>query len=216
MQAKKIEVKHQIQKYILSQLYEKQFARFSELRPSKTDTNLFSYHLKQLQKNDFVVKADDGYMLSSNGLLWADRTLQENSDSPEILIMTILQDGYGGTLLAKNKTQPFIDMWTLPTIRVTSSEPLYAQVQKTLPKKYQDVTLAHKGDCYVRVKLGIYMLTKFIHVFYGTTDEITPDDTELVASPHSLPKLDLAPGIQEILARAFFRDPYFFEEFTVD
>lgn len=205
-----------IQKYILSQLCEKQFARFSELRPSKTDTNLFSYHLKLLQKNDFVVKTDEGYTLGSRGLVWADCILRENADSPEILLMTILQDGYGGTLLTKNKTQPFIDTWTLPTTRSNSPEPLYIQAQKTLPKKHQNMTLTHAGDCYVHTKLGVHTLTKFIHVFYGATDEIIPAETELVASPHSLPTLDLAPGIQEILARAFFRDPYFFEEFTVD
>jgi hypothetical protein len=34
--------------------------------------------------------------------------------------------------------------------------------------------------------------------------------------PHKLHTLELAPGIEEIIARTFFRDPFFFEEYAYE
>ena len=40
---------------------------------------------------------------------------------------------------------------------------------------------------------------------------------ELVwARPHRLAEYDLAPAVEQIVARTFFRDPFFFEEFVAE
>ena len=50
-------------------------------------------------------------------------------------------------------------------------------------------------------------------MFYGVTDDITPHERLIWARPHKLAQYTLAPAVEQIVARAFFRDPYFFEEF---
>lgn len=55
-------------------------------------------------------------------------------------------------------------------------------------------------------------------MFYATTEQDLTVGNEHLAwvSPRKLLELDLAPAIEQIVARTFFRDPYFFEEFTVN
>ena len=59
--------------HILSQLKQKQFARFSDIKPAKVSTNTFSYHVKKLIKNGWIIKSDQGYTLGMRGLAYVDR-----------------------------------------------------------------------------------------------------------------------------------------------
>jgi hypothetical protein len=66
-----VSIIHHIQKYIIDVLMYQQVARFRDLRPPKTDTNLFSYHLNSLLKSGMVTKVEGGYSLSMAGLSYA-------------------------------------------------------------------------------------------------------------------------------------------------
>lgn len=217
------EVNHFIQKNVLSYLTQQKIARFRDMRPLKTDTNLYSYHLKLLQKNGFVEKMDDGYTLTVRGMSYVDRISAESvrlSVQPKVVTMLVIQNGYGGVLMYQKTRQPFIDQWTLPFGKVYNNDASITQAAKRETKdKIGDVEIAlhHAGDCYVRVRHDDEIkISTLIHVFYGTTDlELAGEHLKWVKL-HAIDALDTAPAIDQIIARTFFKDPYFFEEFTVD
>lgn len=214
------EVKHIIQKNILSVLLRQKTARFRDMRPPRTDTNLYSYHLTQLLKSGLVEKVDDGYTLGTSGLVYADRLNAEKlfvRQQPKIVTMLVVQNSEGDVLLQRRKKQPYIDMWTLPNGKLhTDDGSLLAAVQREADEKLHlpDQAMAHVGDCYVRVHHDDTIMTvTLVHVFAFDRDDIEVNDDLIWVQPHKLHKMELAPGIPQIIARTFFRDPYFFEEF---
>jgi hypothetical protein len=61
---------HHIQKKIIYALTRKETARFAELRPKNLDSNIFTYHLKQLIAAKLIAKTASGnYKLTQNGKL---------------------------------------------------------------------------------------------------------------------------------------------------
>lgn len=214
------EVKHIIQKNILSVLLRQKIARFRDMRPPRTDTNLYSYHLTQLLKSGLVEKVDGGYTLGASGLVYADRLNAEKlfvRQQPKIVTMLVVQNSEGDVLLQRRKKQPYIDMWTLPNGKLhTDDGSLLAAAQREADEKLHlpGQAMIHAGDCYVRVHHDDTIMTvTLVHVFTFYRDDIAVSDDLVWVQPHKLHKMELAPGISEIIARTFFRDPYFFEEF---
>jgi len=217
----KTTIDHHIQKHIIGVLMHQKYARFRDLRPPKVDSNLYAYHLKLLQANGFVVKDADGYTLDKKGLLHVDRvttaTLKLRSQ-PKIVTMLVIQNSNGDVLLFRRKRQPFTDLWTLPYGKLHIDD---ASIQSAARREAAeklglgDVTPEHAGDCYIRiVDGGEIVMSTLAHVFRFETDAIIPHERLKWARPHKLGQLDLAPAVEQIVARTFFRDPYFFEEFT--
>lgn len=213
-------VNHDIQKYILSYLTYHRIARFKDLIPPKTRTNLFSYHLKLLQKNDMIGWVDDGYTLTTLGLAYVDRLNDDGEfayQQPKMITMFVIQNSEGGILLQRRHKQPYIDTWTLPNrklliddeslVEAAKSE-IYEQLQVRNPK------LRPAGDCYIRVSDNDAPITvTFAHIFAFETDNAVLQDDMIWVHPRKLVKYDLAPAVEQIIARTFFRDPFFFEEF---
>lgn len=217
-----ITVNHHIQKYILDILMHRQFARFRDMRPQSTDTNLYSYHLKNLQKQHLVKKTSDGYTLDAKGLAYVDRLNAKTkriSAQPKVITMVIIQDGYGNILMYKKLRQPFIDTWTVPFGKVHDSDESIAHAaQREVHEKVGsfEVELRHAGDCYIRVKSDdVVVVSTLVHVFYGQSElPGVPHNFEWI-SPRELISKATSPAIKDIVARTFFQDPYFFEEFEV-
>ncbi len=211
---------HHIQRYIVSYLMTHEYARFSDLRPPKTDTNLFTYHLKLLQKSDYIKKADLGYTLSHKGLLFVDRVNADNvaiRKQPKIITMILVQDGYGKVLLQKRTKQPYINTWTLPygKLHIDDASVLAAakrEADEKLPHSIRN--LRHVGDCYIRImnKKAVDSST-LAHIFRCETDDSTSTDNLQWVKPLDLGKLNLAPAVEQIVSRSFFGDDFFFEEF---
>lgn len=215
-----IVIEHHIQKYILGVLYHQRVARFRDLRPPRTDTNLFSYHLKLLQKSGYVEKCDGGYTLGTAGLLYVDRVSEKKMavrTQPKIVTMLLVQNGDGKLLLQRRTKQPYIDSWTLPYGKLHIDDATIrdaAQREAVEKLNLHDTTPVHAGDCYIRVYDGEMILTTTLaHVFRLTTDEVAAHETLQWVSPHYLHERELAPAVEKIVARAFFNDPYFFEEY---
>ena len=215
-------IEHHIQKSIVTFLMAHQFARFRDMRPPKVDTNLYSYHLKLLQKNGFVEKTEAGYTLSKKGQIYVDRVNIKTvrlSTQPKIITMLVIQNGYGGILMYKKLRQPFIDQWTLPLGKVHNDDTSIQEAAKREVREKiggYELTLEHVGDCYIRVHDDEELqISTLVHVFYGQTDDDLANDHMAWISPHTLPGLDVSPAVDQIVARTFFRDPYFFEEFDV-
>lgn len=215
-----ISVNHHIQKHILGVLYHQRVARFRDLRPPRVDTNLFSYHLKLLQKSGYVEKCDGGYTLGTAGLLYVDRVSEAKMairTQPKIVTMLLVQNGDGKLLLQRRTKQPYIDCWTLPygKLHIDDATIGKAAEREAAEKLNLHATdLVHAGDCYIRVYDGEMILTTTLaHVFRLTTDNVQASETLQWVSPHRLHQQKLAPAVEKIVARAFFNDPYFFEEY---
>jgi ADP-ribose pyrophosphatase YjhB (NUDIX family) len=217
------EINHHIQKHIVSVLLYSEYARFRDLRPPKTDTNLFSYHLQSLLKSQFVTKSDKGYGLTQAGLAYVDRVSTEKMvvrNQPKIISMLLVQNGDGDVLLQRRNKQPYINMWTLPYGKLHIDDPtITAAAQREAKEKLgiDDQPLAHVGDAYIRVHAGPQILsTTLAHVFRFNRDDITLGDNLQWVQPHKLNSFCLAPAVEQIVARTFFKDDYFFEEYDED
>lgn len=217
-----VSVNHHIQKYIIDVLMYAEVARFRDLRPPKTDTNLFTYHLNSLVKAGVVSKADGGYTLSPVGLSYVDRVSAENKTirtQPKIITMLLVQNSEGDILLQRRSKQPYINAWTLPygKLHIDDESVMTAAKRETKEKLgLDDQEMRHAGDCYIRVKSGDAILsTTLAHVFTFNRDDIETSDDIIWARPHKLRDYTLAPAVEEIVARGFFNDPFFFEEFDV-
>lgn len=216
-------ITHHIQKHIITVLMHQKYARFRDLRPPKTDTNLFTYHLKVLVREKMIDKETAGYSLSQKGLMYVDRVSTEKftvRSQPKIVTMLLIQNSNGDVLLQKRTKQPYIDTWTLPygKIHIDDGSLLEAAQREAYEKLgLQDQTMNHAGDCYIRVKGGDEIIsTTLAHIFAFNCDDIQTHDALQWVRPHKLVQYDLAPAVESIIARSFFRDPYFFEEFEED
>ena len=62
---------------------------------------------------------------------------------------------------------------------------------------------------------GDEMITMtLVHVFAFERDDIPLTENLRWVQPHKLHTYELAPCVEQIVARTFFRDPFFFEEFN--
>jgi len=213
-------INHHIQKHIISVLMYTAVARFSELRPPKTDTNLFSYHLKALLKLGMVHKVEGGYTLSATGLSYVDRVSTQKNVirmHPKIISMLLIQNSDGDVLLQRRNKQPYINAWTLPygKIHVDDTSLLQAAQREAKEKLgIEQQSLRHIGSCYIRVHIEDAILsTTVANVFAFNSDDIQTSRDLIWARPHKLDQYLLAPAVQGIVARGFFNDPFFFEEF---
>ena len=198
--------------------------RFSELRPAKVDTNLFTYHLNALVKLGYVLKVDEGYTLDTAGLAYIDRIAAGDATGarqyPEVQVMFVVQNGDGDILLRKRKQQPHIDSWSLPQgkVRIDDKSLKDAASQQVFQVLgLENPTMSHAGDCYVRVKIDKKVFSSvMVHVFLLYIDEVTTDSETVWARPNKLDDYELAPAVNEIMTRTFFKDPFFFEEYDLD
>jgi len=215
-----VSVTHHIQKFIIDVLMYKKVARFRDLRPVRVDTNLFTYHLNSLVKQGMVDKVDGGYALSTIGLSYVDRVSTEKKTirtQPKIITMLVVQNGEGDILLQHRTKQPYIDTWTLPygKLHVEDMSAKEAAQREAFEKLgLENQEMEHAGDCYIRVhSKGELVSTTLAHVFRFYKDDIETNDEIIWARPHKLNQYDLAPAVEEVMARTFFKDAFYFEEF---
>lgn len=218
-----VSVTHHIQKHILDVLMYQKVSRFRDLRPHRIDTNLFTYHLNSLVKTGMVEKVTGGYALSTVGLSYVDRVSTEKKTirtQPKIITMLVVQNGEGDVLLQRRTKQPFIDTWTLPygKLHVEDTSVKEAAQREAFEKLgLKDQAIEHAGDCYIRVHAnGTLLSTTLAHVFRFYKDDVETTDEIVWARPHKLSQFDLAPAVEEVMVRTFFKDPFYFEEYDVD
>lgn len=214
-------LQHHIQKYIIGILIHQKYARFSELRPPKTDTNLFSYHLKVLITEKWIEKTESGYTLSKNGLMYVDRVSLKKLNirsQAKIITMLLIQNSEGDVLVQQRTKQPYIDTWTLPygkTHLDDYSIEMGARRESLEKLNYIPEKIRHAGDAYIRVKTdGEVLSNTLVHIFRFETDDIVETEFVKWVQPLKLLQLQLAPAVQDIISRSFFGDQHFFAEFT--
>lgn len=216
--SKNISVNHKIQNEIIDYLFQHVSGRFRDLRTKGVDTNLLTYHLNKLVNLELVEKIGAYYRLSLSGLEYADRKADE---TPRIktIIMFLIQNSDGDVLIEQLTRHPFMGTWTLPCGQLQPDDRDLLSVARRLIKDKFDLKIEtmHVGTFYIHVRdQNQSQLTTLVHMFKFNTDDIKPVLPLAWARPHKLGQYHLAPAVEAIVARGFFQDPFFFEEFEAD
>lgn len=215
------DIKHPIQKHIIQHLTDVKQARFGEMRPAGIDSNLYTYHLKKLVALGYVNKINQDYRLGPTSLLYVDG-LERNRLAglvPLSAVQFVVQNSDGDVLLAQHASQPFIGSWTLPggyIYEADVSVMTAAQRIATDVFAIDNLPLERAGSCYNRVLYKDKVVyNRLVQVFRFESDAIKIGDNLAWARPHKLGQYELFPGTEDIMTRTFFRDPDYFEEFTL-
>ena len=100
---------HHIRKSILDKLATAQSMRYAELKPPNLDGNVFTYHLKGLISEKFVLKNDFGeYSLTQAGKDYIVHRYEESALSAHSIFLIVLQNE-SNYLLRRRKVQPLIE-----------------------------------------------------------------------------------------------------------
>lgn len=215
------QIEHHIQKHIIGLLIHQKFARFRDLRPPRVDTNIYSYHLKNLQKNGFILKTDQGYTLSRIGLAYVDRVSIEKLNirkQPKIVTMLVIQNFNKEILLQRRTKQPYVDTWTLPYGKLhIDDDSVVAAAQREAEEKLnvRSVDISHVGDCYIRVYADGQIFTATLaHVFSANCDSIETSDRLRWVRLEELSRIhELAPAVKQIVERTLQKGELFFDEY---
>lgn len=177
-------VDHVIQKDILSRLTKAEYLRFSELKSSKVESNLFMYHLRQLMKNGLVEKGSDGYGLTRLGKSYVDRsTLETLTLRPQAKIITILavKNKHDQWLILERLHQPYLGYRGMPSGKVHYGEDLLDSAKRELKEKanLEHIELRLKGNVILRyfAKDDPAMVVSHVigYVFTGNAGDVTSE-----------------------------------------
>lgn len=163
---------HHIQRFILDVLRHNEYARFRDLRPPQTDSNLFNYHLKQLQKHGMLEKTTQGYTLSLAGIVYIDRISSVNKkprQQPKIMTMTIIVNELGEVLIRNKTSQPMINRPTfIAGMPHMDDETIEDAARREIAEKvkFTPELIDHVGDCYMTITYeGLNLMKTLMHIF---------------------------------------------------
>ena len=149
---------HHLQKEIINRLVHAEHLRFSELKPTSVDGNVFTYHLHQLLKGMLVVKRDDGsYELTGKGkALGITNTLSKDqllSQAHSILLLAVKSGDEW--LLRRRLVQPIYGKWGFIHGEPVAGE-LTAQTASAILERRTGLktSFTPKGTGYIRLFNG--------------------------------------------------------------
>lgn len=109
---------HHIDRHILKVLTFQKSARYRDMRPPNTDSNLFNYHRKTLLKQGYIVQnSDNSYSLGSKGYRLAEKATFEDlrvRERPKLAVVYLLLNEKGELAAWDKAVQPYIDTLNLP------------------------------------------------------------------------------------------------------
>lgn len=220
---------HIVQSKILDKLTYAEKLRYSELRPEKTESNLFAYHLKVLIKDGYIEKDADYYTLASKGKSYVDKISHRSLKTrrqPKIITLLDLVNSEGETMLYRRKHQPYIGMLAFPTGKLHMYERIEDAANREVIEKlgFDGVKLEHRGMAYITVIDGGVNITQVLaHVFHGETDHKFQQDDVLRATrfwgkPEDFDDKEYLPGFYEIkeLIKTHKKEELFFDQLFFD
>lgn len=164
---------HHIQKDILSRLLMVETVRFKDLKPQGMESNIFMYHLKSLMKDSMVIKAENGYSLTSKGKHFVDRSQLESLKTwvqPKIIVIIALRNINGEYAILERLHQPFLGYKGFPSGKLHYGESLAEAAKRVMEEKTQikDTGLLRIGTFIMRFKKENEIVNHIIgYVFSG-------------------------------------------------
>jgi ADP-ribose pyrophosphatase YjhB (NUDIX family) len=191
---------HRLQQHIMQQLIMNPCLRYADIKPREVEGNLFMYHLRQLMKDELVVKGEDGlYKLTPKGKQFADRlSLKSLSPrvQPRIVTLMAVEDGSGRWLFYRRKRQPLIDKIGFPYGKIHRGESVREAAERELNEKTGlTAELEHRGDGYATTfEEGEPVSEILFHMFYGHSPHGELLSRSHIGEPMWLNPADLKPG----------------------
>lgn len=215
---------HSIQKYIIDKLQHTDIARFSDMKPPRVDSNGYSYHLKVLQKEGYVLKRDQGYTLSPYGLSCLDgfqQTLGLQKIQPRIACILVIRNQSDEILLYKNQLQPFIHSWQLPTESMVSSDFTVQKAADRIARQHRILPpegLKHRGVTSIHLSIeGELVSVTLAHIFSGISyDDTTPSDHWRWTSKYERRQAKTKPSSEQIIEAVKSSQSFFYDEFKIN
>ncbi len=208
---------HVIDRHIIKVLTYAKSARYRDLRPANTDSNLFNYHRKMMIKDGYIRRNPEGlYELSEKGLRFAERASVESMrirPRPKLQVTFLLLNRKGEIAMWNKVVQPFIGTANLPNGKVRfEDENTLESARRLLAKFYADdsASLQFRGVAEVAVYRKEMLLSHSYHMIvlgHVEPKQITNDLIEWV-SPNALLKRETTPGVIEIV-RDYLGAEYF-------
>lgn len=148
-------IDHTIQKHIIRTLVSSSNARFSELKPSRIESNLLMYHLNQLIKRGVVIKQDGAYALSTAGSAFVDRANLDSLEfrvQPKIISILAIKSGKGNWLLLERLHEPHKNRVGFPSGKLHYGEELESAAVRELEEKagIKDIHMNLAGNIIMR------------------------------------------------------------------
>ena len=199
-----------IQYHILVELTRHSKRRYSQLRPSDVEGNVFAYHLNGLIKEGLVEKAEREYTLTIEGLQFVGTLSLKTGrprKQPKILTAIIAKNDEGEYLFSRWYRQPNANRISFPHGMVHYGESIDAMAALELAEKAGlAAKLTYMGDVYIRgVRLGEVDRHMLVHLFKAVNiqpdrlSEIRPDVSEpFWAHLSDLSPDEFVPGFFEI------------------
>lgn len=164
---------HHLQKEILYKLILSDHLRFAELRPKELDSNIFTYHLKQLMKEKLVSKDGEGfYSLTPLGriaginITLSKKELLEQAHSVLLMCLRTKEEGW---LLRRRLAQPMYKKVGFTHAEPVAHEDSLISAQKTfLERTGLQCDFKPRGFGYVKLYKG-EELESYVHftLFYA-------------------------------------------------
>lgn len=195
---------HHIQKSIIESLGFQSSLRYSELKPSDLDGNVFGYHLKQAILDNYVTRSEDGsYQLAPAGREWFIRRFENDTTSAHSNFLVIVKNG-DSYLLRRRKVQPLLGKSGFLHGEPTPSMPTIEAARQRLKQK---TGLIIPLDVRASALIAQYQddqLVSYSHaiILYGeTTDDIliSSDETGENFWSDSLGHDDILPSCSDII-----------------
>lgn len=215
---------HYIRRHILREVSLRKWARFRDMKPPRVDSNLYSYHLKQLIKEGYVERiTGKGYRLSPYGLSYVNQISMETFSirrQPKIITALVVKKD-GKYLLWNKFKQPFIDKWSLPNGKVhfdDESIDAAARRDSSYFTNSEPQDLRHVGIVAYRVFIAGELITYTeAHVFTATfSDEVVFLDRMHWVAIETVSDSEIAPAVKQIIWHAEHEPRFFFKEYRID
>jgi len=163
---------HHIQRSILGRLMTDEAMRYRDLKPLEVASNLFTYHLKVLVGEGYVVSSQRGtYQLTSKGQRHVDSlslsTLKPRLQ-PKTVILLVCRDRLGRWLVMKRRIQPLLGKVGFPYGKLHLGEKIAEAAARELSEKTGlSGALEHRGDGYITISnLQTPVSEIFFHLYY--------------------------------------------------
>ncbi|HEX4662603.1 MAG TPA: NUDIX hydrolase [Candidatus Saccharimonadales bacterium] len=205
-----VTIVHHIQRQIIEKLTYAPSLKFSQLKPAGLESNIFTYHLRQLITQKLVEKTDDGYTLAPAGLTYVDSLSFTNlkpRKQPKLVTVIALQNETGQWLLAQRKIQPFIGRFMLINGKQHFGEAPEIHAERELQEKTGlQIPLTRRGlaDIQITNSNGTLLTHVVGHVYQGKANNASlPVDMDRFhyqwCDIKTLKDTDLMPGTREVI-----------------
>ncbi len=214
---------HYIQKHILKVLSFHKWARFRDMKPRNTDSNLYNYHLKVLIREKMVEKVEGkGYRLSPSGLRFVDHVSSEKfvpRPQPKILTKTVSINEQGEILLWPKYRQPFIDRWSLPSGKMHYDDDnveaaMRREITYLTPERPSDVR--HRGVVEYKIFINRELITHTIAHLFSANIAYNGEGRSRYVPLKELEELKLSPGTKECIQDVLAHEDFFFASYDID